>query len=345
VVVVRKVGESNRLPIHGKIKAGKKGGAQGRQSIRTWRFHSPDRLAVEILAETYGGSVTQMTDPKANPPNQWEVITRSDYVRVMLPPGAIRVAEYELNDKGKLKRRCDGETVTIFENGWASATGPCKCEEIGRLECKPTVMLDVIIPEIANVRFSGVWRFITHSWYALDEIPAMEAIIQQMQQRGIAQAELTLNERTKIDGSTKKVFVVAGLRASMGATAIGTGEVREALAAGPVASIGMGTTDDPPDPVDADDGIIEAQVITEDELLIGLCDVILFDQQLPNLGGERLLLSIAESIVGHSAHFPDLASIPAESWSRISEAVRGVHDGSLRLTLEGGGVKVTRKAK
>lgn len=346
MTIVRKIGQDTRLPIHGKIKAGKKGGTQGRQSIKTWRFHSPDRLAIEILAETYGGSVKEMNDPKASPPHQWQVETTSDAVRVMLPPGAIRVAEYELRDKAVLVRRCDGETCSVFQQGnWDPvAEKPCICEKNQRLECKPTVIMDVIIPEIARVRFSGVWRFITHSAYALGELPAMEELIQQMQQQGIAQAELVLVERTK----PGKVFMVAGLRADLSQAPALTGAAMTAIQNGPQLALPnptMGSTDDKPPMVEDDDEILDAEVVPEDELLISMCEAILFNEALPNIGGQALLLMIANSVVGHSDHFDTLAGIPEESWPRVSEAVRGIHEGNLRMTMEGGQIKVTKKSR
>ena len=292
-------GTAGGLPIHGKIKAGVKGGTTGRKAIDTWRFHSPDRGAIERIASAYGGTVKPMRDPKANPPDQWEVTSTTNLIRVWLPQNAIKVAEFELRDKqGKLVRRCDGAEAHIYSTGWDPELKDCICNFNQRRECMPTVMLDVIIPEVAP--FRGVWRFITHSWYALDEIPAMEEIIHQMQEMGIAEAGLILNSRTKLDGQTKKVFKVAGLQTwgehtieelmkgagRPAALSTGMGPTPQALT--------MGTTNDGPGDED-DDEVIDAELISEQDMLISFCDAIAFNQSMP-MAGAQLLLFIGRSL-------------------------------------------------
>lgn len=344
--VMRTRGESSRLPIHGKIKAGKKGGPQGRQAISTWRFHSPDQRAVAQIAELYGGDVVVMNDPKANPPNQWQVTTPAEAVRVWLPANALQVSEYEMrDDKGRLMRRCDGETCTLFAHDWDGVTRDCICNLNERRECRPTVVLDVLLPEVHP--FSGVWRFVTHSWYALEEIPAMEQIIHQMQTMGIAEAELTLSKRSairEINGKmTKTNFVVAGLRTygDWSLEQIMSGEsARPGLGTGaPQRQLTMGTTTDPPD--DDDDQVLDAELVTEDEMLISMCDAIGFRRDFP-VAGLDLLLIIARGL-NPGVPIEALPDVPDDQWGRLSEAVRGINDDTVNIAFTPEGVKLTRK--
>jgi hypothetical protein len=340
-------GETTRLPIHGKIKAGVKGGTQGRKSIDTWRFHSPDRGAIEQLAAEYGGTVTAMKDPKANPPDQWQVTTTTNLVRVWLPSTALQQASYELRDKsGRLVRRCDGGQCSVFTTGgpWEGTFVNCYCNANGRRECMPTVILDVIMPNIAP--FRGVWRFITHSWYAYDEIPAMEEIIHQMQTIGIAECGLILMARSdvaEVNGKpTRRNYKVAGLQTwgentleqitqGAGRQAIGPGTTTHALT--------MGHTDDELGP-DDDDQVIDAELVDEDTILVSMCDRLAYDRQLP-LDGMQLLLVLARSI-SPDTPIEALPDIPAESWERLGEAVRGLIDGTVSVNFTPQGAKLTR---
>lgn len=349
MAIMRPRGAESRLPIHGKIKAGVKGGTQGRKAIKTWRFHSPDRIAIDQIQARYGGNIVAMNDPKANPPSQWEVITPVNLVRVWLPANALRVAEYELRDQGQLRRRCDGETCMSFQkNGpWDGVGVDCICNRNNRRECQATVVLDTILPDVYP--FRGVWRFITHSWYALDEIPAMEELIHQMQTMGIAEAGLILNERSQtgeVNGKmTKKNFVVAGLQtwgehtleqllAGEGRVALGTGSVS-------TKALTMGDTADPPE--DDDDQIIDAELVEEDDLLISMCDAMQHNQQLP-FGGLELLLVIGRSLFPPGAQ-KELTDFNDAQWKRLGEAIRGINDGTVIIRFTPQGVKLTKAAQ
>lgn len=351
MAIMRPRGAESRLPIHGKIKAGVKGGKQGRMAIKTWRFHSPDRIAIDQIQSVYGGNVVAMNDPKANPPSQWEVITPVNLIRVWLPANALRVAEYELRDQGRLRRRCDGETCLSFQqNGpWEGTPQECVCNRNNRRECQATVILDTILPDVAP--FRGVWRFITHSWYALDEIPAMEELIHQMQTMGIAEAGLILNERSEVGDvggkPTRKNYVVAGLQTWGDHTLeqLLAGEGRVALGTGSVStkSLTMGDTSQPPDD-DDDDQVIDAELITEDEMLISMCDAIGFNEQLP-MAGLDLLLVIAHALSPTNVRVAALPDIPEAVWPRLSEAVRGINDGTVKIRFTPEGVKLTKVSR
>ena len=66
----------SRIPEHGRIRLGMQDEGRGfPKSLDTFRFTSPDKEAVEQIANLYGGEVNKWNDKKASPPNQWEVIT------------------------------------------------------------------------------------------------------------------------------------------------------------------------------------------------------------------------------------------------------------------------------
>lgn len=275
-----------RPPEHGRIRFGVKAG-RAMKAIETWRFTSPDEAAIRALAELYGGTAKKWSDPKASPPNQWEVVTDADTINVWLPPGAYNVS-YELWGGGGVERRCDGATCLRF----GREPVPCMCDGApdGAVTCRPTSRVSVILPDIA---FGGVWRLETKSWNFAHEAPGMIAAISEMQAQGLARVSLILSKRQqKVEGQTKKFIVPqfsldatptqmlnGAARVRAGLTA---GAAPRELGAGPVAPIDevwhqpAGEIEDTTDYVDllqrsvdmlkadADDDIEDAEVIEED---------------------------------------------------------------------------------
>jgi hypothetical protein len=189
---------------HGRIRFGVKGPKGEPRALKTWRFTSPDREAIEQLAEMYGGKAKPWSDRKANPQDQFEVVTTSASINVMLPPDSLSVW-YELwGGKGCL-RRCDGETTQALTSNPNDpmVEVPCICNQNGKMECKPKSRLKVLLPEI---RMAGFWRMETNSWNAVEELSAMEQALSTMQAYGILYARLTLHPQSTAGGSRKYVI-------------------------------------------------------------------------------------------------------------------------------------------
>lgn len=204
-----------RVQEHGRIRAGEKHG-RAMRALKFWRFTSPDEEAIRQLAELYGGEPKPWSDPKANPPDQWEVKTTSASIRVFLPPEALSIW-YELWSGGGCQRRCDGETVQMLTSDPDERylEAPCVCNAKGVMECKPKTRLSLILPEI---RFGGLWRMETSSWNAAEQLPAMEQMLSTLAMYGVLEARLVLTQQSTAGGSKK--FVVPRLEFSASTEAL-----------------------------------------------------------------------------------------------------------------------------
>ncbi|MBU6430681.1 MAG: hypothetical protein KGR26_16805, partial [Cyanobacteria bacterium REEB65] len=184
--------KQHRLPEQGRIRLGRqvqgttKTGKQYTRpdKLTTLRFTSPNRDSIEQLARLYGGTVDPWQD-------EHEVVTDAPEVPIVLPTGDPlgNTPIYELWNRGGLARRCDGETVTcpkrVSDDEVEMAVEPCLCNARQLAECKVTVRLSVILPEVP---FGGTWRVETHSWNAADELPGMVEAIRAFSQRGFVRA-------------------------------------------------------------------------------------------------------------------------------------------------------------
>ena len=129
---------SRRIPEAGRIRLGIKSG-KAMRALDTFRFTSPSRELIEQLAAAYGGEPRPWNDPKASPPNQFEVITTATSVEVYLPREAI-TCWYEMWAGGGVQRRCDGELVQVpvtTRDGWEMSNQPCLCVRQQNMECRP----------------------------------------------------------------------------------------------------------------------------------------------------------------------------------------------------------------
>ena len=222
---VRPIAEisSGRPQQAGRIKLGKKvpirGGGQRPTSIETFRFVSRDVESVQKLAALYGGTV-QMVDGAA------DLESQAREINVILPPDPLGGTPiYELWSGGGCQRRCDGEeaTVPVRTNDDVSFIDtPCICAQRDQMECKPTVRLSVLIPE---VNLSGVWNLKTNSWAAAREMQQMVSLIEMAQTRGLVAATLAVEQREQMTLGQKKKFVVPVLRlkATLAELAAGAG--------------------------------------------------------------------------------------------------------------------------
>ena len=255
---------------HGRIRFGMKGPKGAPKSLKTWRFTSADKHAIEELAKAYGGTVAAWHEAKANPQDQWEVITTSRSIDVMLPPDSLTVW-YELwGGKGCL-RRCNGETTQALTSNPNEplVDVPCICNQNGYMECKPKSRLKVLLPQI---RMAGFWRMETNSWNAVEELSAMEQALSQMQAYGILYARLTLHEQSTAGGTRKYVIPRLEFNETSQAlidgasTAVGLPTGAHAPAqlgrTGPAAAIGPGEAWED-SALDSDPDILDVEIVEE----------------------------------------------------------------------------------
>lgn len=340
-----------RWPQHGKIKFGERT-EKAMRALKTWRFMSPDRKAIEIIAGVYGGQVRPLHDPLANPNDQWQVTTEASAVRVYLPRGAYSVW-YELWTKGARLRQCDGEDCQVrtqTPDGYDMDTVPCLCNERGVAQCKPKLRLDLMIPDVP---FAGCWRFETSSWNAADAVPKMVDLIEQLQAAGIAEAELYLTPGSKLKSGKKTHFVVPGLRTTVTIDQLIAGDASRAAlgrAQEAVAELVSGIADRPDIAdgwTDLDDEVVDAEIVDDDEgepvdedqMVIGMFDAIAFNMGFP-VDGLTLLLKVASSLAG--SEVSQLSEIPEPTWIRVKEAAHGIQSGTVRMEVAPSGVKLFR---
>ena len=107
---IKAIQDLGRTPEHGRIRLGVKT-ERAMKSLDTFRFTSPDKEAIQQIADAYGGDVKSWTPPKSKQ-EQWEVITTSSEIRVFLPPNSIDVW-YEQWSGGGCQRRCDGVSADV----------------------------------------------------------------------------------------------------------------------------------------------------------------------------------------------------------------------------------------
>jgi hypothetical protein len=257
----------NRPPEAGRIRLGEK--RNGKMTrLDTWRFTSPERAQIEAVAEVYGGTVRQWNEPKANPPNQWDVVTDTDRLHVWLPPGSLTSSYEKWSQGGGCERRCDGENCTVYYKTGPERM-PCVCAtEEGDAQCKTTSRLSVMVPEIP---FSGVYRLDTKSEYFHREAPGMIHMIEAMQAANrIVKVDLLITHRSRKTAQGTRHFPVPQIVLGQSPEQIlvghaGIGQLSEG--ARPLA-LGSGFVEAEPqvmDPVwhgtDVDDEVIDGEIV------------------------------------------------------------------------------------
>jgi hypothetical protein len=190
----KKSTEVGRIRLGVKV-ATSKGGSRPAKLDRL-RFTSPQRRLIEKIAELYGGTVEPWQPPRGN--QQWQVISTSTEVPVMVPPQNPAESQWlEAWSAGGCKRRCDGVKETI-------SGGPCLCDPDPKLRtCKMHTRIQVLLEEVPGI---GVWRVDTGSYYAALELPSVTAILAGS--KGLIPGRLILDQRTVTrDGETKSFAV------------------------------------------------------------------------------------------------------------------------------------------
>lgn len=257
-----------RLPEAGRIRMGvkiktKAGDKMRPTSIDTFRFTSPDRELVDKLAELYGGTVTEWKEPKANPPDQWQVTTTSNRIGVVLAPNCISQS-FEQWDGPSCLRRCDGIEVEVTRpgpDGAMPAIEACICTAQGRRDCKAYTRIILILPQLP---FRGVWRLQTTSDYALREIPGMLAVIHALSEAtGLIRVEMSISKRKVVRNGETKHFIVPTLTLPHTPEELAQGAAQlRALSASPEAPIAALPPVQAPILPDAD-GIYDAELIED----------------------------------------------------------------------------------
>lgn len=186
-----------RLAEVGRIRIGQKAPKGNPQKLTTFRLTSADRKRIEQAAGLYGGRPGQWDAPAGR---QWEVITETDALDVIVPPSDMAFSQaYELWSAGGCQRRCDGAQESISDK-------PCLCDPDNR-DCDIHTRLSVMLRDLPGL---GVWRIDTSGYYAAVELSAAVDVIQMAAGRGqMLPARLRLEQRQiKRPNETVKRFAV-----------------------------------------------------------------------------------------------------------------------------------------
>ena len=194
----RRIAEVGRLRIGEQVATSN--GKTRPAKLETWRITSSDRQRVNHIAELYGGEVREWQAPAGL---QWEVVTESDSLPVIVPPSQMAFSQHmELWSASGCLRRCDGAVESISDH-------PCLCDPDNR-ECSIHTRLSVLLRDVPGL---GVYRLDTSGFYAAVELQGAVEIIHAAAGRGaMLPARLRLEQRTvkrTVEGETKtRRFVV-----------------------------------------------------------------------------------------------------------------------------------------
>src|SRR5688572_2796212 len=117
ITLQRRARELGRIRI-GQVVKGSNGKTRP-EKLDRFRLTAASKPLLEGVARLYGGSVAAWT-PANGGPSQWEVVTTSTRLPVLVPPQPVSQF-YELWSGGGCQRRCDGERELLSEK-------PCLCD-------------------------------------------------------------------------------------------------------------------------------------------------------------------------------------------------------------------------
>jgi hypothetical protein len=206
-------------------------------------------------------------EPKANPSNQWQVITNATEIPVYLVPDGMSVF-YEMWSGGGVQRRCDGvecEMPRQVGNDYEMVMVPCVCRAEGVRNCRPYSRLQVIIPQVS---FRGVWRLESKGWNAATELPGMYDMVIALTQAGqFVQARLGMEHREQQTAAGKRKFVVPRLSIEQTALQLQAGEAGvTAISASPTVAAPALPPAPTPTLAAVQDDIADGEIV-DDELL------------------------------------------------------------------------------
>lgn len=191
----RRLAECGRIRIGQQVPTGR--GKTRPEKLSTFRLTSPDRHRIATAAHMYGGQASEWEAPAGM---QWEVITETDALNVIVPPSDMSFSQhYELWSAGGCQRRCDGRTESISD-------GPCMCDPDKR-QCDIHTRLSVMLRDLPGL---GVWRIDTSGYYAAVELQGAVEVVQMAAGRGqMLPARLRLEQRViKRPGQATRRFAV-----------------------------------------------------------------------------------------------------------------------------------------
>lgn len=178
----RRIHECGRIRIGQQVPTGSNGRTRP-EKLSTFRLTSPDRQRLDDAATLWGGTVAAWEAP-AGP--QWELITESDTLAVVVPPSEMSFSQHlELWSAGGCQRRCDGVTDSIGDR-------PCVCDPENR-ECQIHTRLSVMLADLPGL---GVWRIDSSGYNAAVELSGAVQVLQAATGRGmLLPARLRLEKR------------------------------------------------------------------------------------------------------------------------------------------------------
>lgn len=163
--------------------------------LETLRFTSPSKSLIEAVAGLYGGEVREW---KASTGPQWEVITGTKEVAVLVPPQRID-PNLEHWGNGFRDRMCDGETEAIRNKPCFCAAAQAAGQPFGPRDiCKPTTRMSLMLADIPSL---GTWKVESHGWNAAAELPTLAASIESAPQPIPARLEVQIREKKTFDPS------------------------------------------------------------------------------------------------------------------------------------------------
>jgi len=111
--IQKRLRQAGRIRIGTKVPT--KSGSMRPASISEFRFTSPDKAAIERIAELYGGDVQQWKDAPVG--TEWEVYSKATELEVLLPPTDIAFSQFfEHWSGGGCLRRCDSVTELLSDS-------------------------------------------------------------------------------------------------------------------------------------------------------------------------------------------------------------------------------------
>jgi hypothetical protein len=168
----------------GRIRAGdsdpgERPGSRRPKRLTTWRLTSADQQLLARAAAAFGGRVKPWTRRPTKEPMQWELVTGTARLPVVVAPGSQVEAWWELWDGAINVRRCN--LTTERHDG-----GPCLCKaELTRrgvdldaltrrpgelakaLACDRYARLQVYLPDLPGLK---PWLLTTQSWYSTESL-------------------------------------------------------------------------------------------------------------------------------------------------------------------------------
>lgn len=206
----RRLREAGRIRIG--VQVPTSNGKKRPSKLSTFRLTSQDETVIRAAAGMFGGTPQRWADAPVG--EQWEVITESNVIPVVIPPAAAAFSQwYEQWSGGGCVRRCDGMTELLKDT-------PCPCALEDERQCKPTTRLNVILADLPGL---GAWRLESHGWYAATELAGTVEVCLNAATRGqLLPAVLRLEQRVvNRPGEATKKFAVPILDIQMTPSSLG----------------------------------------------------------------------------------------------------------------------------